>query len=131
MTTEPASDAEETIVLVCLLSVFAMCVEKASPRLITASDSGYRLVSKLAEPDFYELAIWRCQPLAEPELALITVAKAPGVRNAAFAHAEHGAIPLDDISSRWLLAELWGITAQFQYPSTADEMEALRRLAWY
>lgn len=130
MTAERVSQAEETLNIVCLLSVFAMCVERASPKLVTAGESGYRLVALRTRAHTYELAVWRPEPLDEPESALIAVAKAPGVREARLSHVPDCPVPLDDIARRWMFAEVWGVRAHFRFPSSPDEVEALRRLAW-
>jgi hypothetical protein len=74
--------------------------------------------------------VWRPKPLDEPDSALIAVAKAPGVWEARLSHQTDAAVPLDDIGSSWMFAEVWGVRAQFRFPSSADEVGALRRLAW-
>jgi hypothetical protein len=51
MTAENVALAEETLVVVCLLSVFAMCVERASPKLVTVGESGYRFVALRTRPN--------------------------------------------------------------------------------
>jgi hypothetical protein len=98
--------------------------------LVTAGESGYRLVALRTRAHTYELAVWRPKPLDEPGSALIAVAKAPGVRQARMSHVNDCPVPLDDIGSRWMFAEVWGVRAQFCFPCTSEEVEALRRLAW-
>lgn len=129
MTATDHSTREATAVL-AILSVFAMCVENARPRLVTSRWSEYYLVAKRARRGGrYTVRIWRTRPLDDPEWTLFTLSRFPGVVGASHAACLLYPVPLDDLARNVEYMEVWGVAGCFTEPVDHEELNALREWA--